>query len=141
MLHAGQIVKAQVLGIDTEKRQIKLSIRQLVPTSLGEYLAEHNQGDTVSGRVVETSAQSVLVELGEGIRAVCAITSAAPGAAAPVPGSGPDLSALTSMLNARWKGGPSPAATRPEPLAAGQVRSFRIARLDREREQIEVEPA
>ena len=141
VLHAGQIVKAQVLGIDTEKRQIKLSIRQLVPTSLGEYLAEHNQGDTVSGRVVETSAQSAMVELGEGIRAMCAITSATPGAAAPVPGSGPDLSALTSMLNARWKGGPSPAATRPEPLAAGQVRSFRIARLDREREQIEVEPA
>ena len=33
VLHAGQMVKAQVLGVDTEKRQIRLSMKQLVPTS------------------------------------------------------------------------------------------------------------
>jgi small subunit ribosomal protein S1 len=53
VLRAGQVVKAQVLAIDTEKRQIKLSMKQLIPTSIDEYIAEHKVGDTVSGRVVE----------------------------------------------------------------------------------------
>ena len=55
VLRAGQVVKAQVLAIDTEKRQIKLSMKQLVPTSIDEYIAEHKVGDQVSGRVVEAS--------------------------------------------------------------------------------------
>ena len=58
VLHVGQVVKAQVLGVDAEKRQIKLSMKQLVPTSFGEYLEEHKVGDVVSGRVVEQSAES-----------------------------------------------------------------------------------
>ena len=37
VLRVGQVVKAQVLAIDTEKRQIKLSMKQLVPTSIDEY--------------------------------------------------------------------------------------------------------
>ena len=57
VLRAGQIVKAQVLAVDAEKRQIKLSMKQLVPTGLGEYLEEHKQGDVVSGRVVEQGSR------------------------------------------------------------------------------------
>ncbi len=56
VLRAGQVVKAQVLAIDAEKRQIKLSMKQLIPTSIDEYIAEHKAGDMVSGRVVEESA-------------------------------------------------------------------------------------
>ena len=56
VLRANQVVKAQVLAIDTEKRQIKLSMKQLVPTSIDEYLAEHKAGDQVSGRAVRTIA-------------------------------------------------------------------------------------
>jgi small subunit ribosomal protein S1 len=41
LLKAGQIVKAQVLAIDMEKRQIKLSMKQLIPTDMDEYLEEH----------------------------------------------------------------------------------------------------
>jgi small subunit ribosomal protein S1 len=55
VLRAGQVVKAQVLAIDPEKRQIKLSMKQLIPTSIDEYIAEHKVGDTVSGRVIEQS--------------------------------------------------------------------------------------
>ncbi len=44
VLHVGEMVKAQVLGVDVEKRQIKLSMKQLVPTGLGEYLEEHAGG-------------------------------------------------------------------------------------------------
>jgi small subunit ribosomal protein S1 len=141
ILHAGEIVKAQVLGIDPEKRQIKLSMKQLVPTSLVEYLEEHKQGDVVSGRVVEQSPEFALVELGEGIRAVCKAAKASPAAAESKNTAGPDLSALTSMLNARWKGGAAPSGSKPEPLSVGQIRSFRLAKLDREAEKIELELA
>ena len=141
VLHAGQMVRAQVLGVDTEKRQIRLSMKQLVPTSYGEYLEEHKEGDVVSGRVVEQQAEEATIELGEGIRALCRMAGNAATAAAANPGGAADLSALTSMLKARWKGGAAPAGSQPEPLSVGQIRSFRIAKLDRETEKIELKLA
>jgi small subunit ribosomal protein S1 len=140
VLHVGQVVKAQVLGVDTEKRQIKLSMKQLVPTSFGEYLEEHKEGDVVSGRVVDESADGATIELGEGIRAMCEVTAAV-SPAANASGGAADLSALTSMLKARWKGGAAPAGSQPEPLSVGQIRSFRIAKLDREADKIELKLA
>ena len=141
VLRVGEIVKAQVVGIDAEKRQIKLSMKQLVPTSRGEYLEEHKEGDVVSGRVVEQTAESVVVELGEGIRAACPIVASAAAATESTSNAGVDLSSLTSMLSARWKGGATAAASKPEPLGLGQIRSFRIAKLDREAGTIELELA
>jgi small subunit ribosomal protein S1 len=139
VLRTGQMVKAQVVGVDPEKRQIKLSMKQLVPTGLDEYLEEHKEGDTVSGRVIDQSGDMATIELGEGIRATCRIATAA--TAAVETGSGgaaPDLSALTSMLNARWKTGSAAAKSQPQPLQAGQVRSFRIAGIDRDVRTVEV---
>ncbi len=141
VLRAGQIVKAQVLAVDTEKRQIKLSIKQLVPTSLGEYLEEHKEGDVVSGRVVKQSAESATIELGDGIRVLCRTAANASSAPENKSDAGVDLSALTSMLKARWKGGAAPAGKQPEPLGEGQIRSFRIVKLDRATEKIELELA
>ncbi len=141
VLRAGQIVKAQVLAVDTEKRQIKLSIKQLVPTSLGEYLREHNAGDVVSGRIVRQSPEATTVELGEGIRATCRTATNAPSTPESKSNVGADLSALTSMLQARWKGGAPPSGKQSEPLAEGQIRSFRIVKLDRATEKIEMELA
>src|SRR5271155_1918396 len=67
MLRLGQIVKAQVLVVDTEKRQLRLSMKQLVPSGLDEYLAEHKEGDVVPGRMVEITDGRARVELGEGV--------------------------------------------------------------------------
>ena len=143
VLRVGQIVKAQVLAVDVEKRQIKLSMKQLVPTSIKEYLEEHKVSDAVSGRVIEQTSDSATVELGEGIRATCRLTVSAPAAAAKKKtkesAAALDLSSLTSMLNARWKGGAAPSGAPSEPLAVGQIRSFRIVKLDRETEKIELE--
>lgn len=141
-LRVGQVVKAQVLAIDTEKRQIKLSMKQLVPTSIDEYLAEHKPGDVVSGRVVEETSGAATVELGEGILG----RSKAPAVAAAAPDGDPrtqraDLSSLSSLLQARWKGNAPAPASSPEALRAGQVRSFRIVKLDAQTKQIELEPA
>ena len=124
VLRAGQIVKAQVLAVDAEKRQIKLSMKQLVPTGLGEYLEEHKQGDVVSGRVVEQGPESAVIELGDGIRANCKLAAAAAPASENKSSSGADLSALTSMLQARWKGGAAPSAKQSEPLAEGPDSQF-----------------
>lgn len=142
VLRAGQVVKAQVLGIAPEKRQIKLSMKQLVPTSIDEYIAEHKPGDVVSGRVVEESPNGAWVELGEGIRAACrAAKSAKATATESKPAGKADLSSLTSMLQSRWKGSTAAPSAAPEPLHAGQIRSFRIAKLDPGSKSIEVELA
>jgi len=143
VLRAGQVVKALVLAIDTEKRQIKLSMKQLVPTSIDEYIAEHKAGDLVSGRVVELGAGTAVVELGEGMRAQCrlrAVAAAAPEAETK-PEAKADLSSLSSLLSARWKGNAPAATAKPEALSQGQIRSFRIVKLDAEAKKIEVELA
>ncbi len=141
MLKVGQVVKAQVLATDAERRLMRLSMKQLVPTGLDEYIAEHNAGDTVTGRVSEESNGVARVELGEGVFATCRISVKAPVAEETKPAAA-DLSSLTSMLQARWKGGGSSATTmKPETIHTGQVRSFRIVRLDPEAKTIELELA
>jgi len=155
VVREGQRVKAIVLAIDSAKRQIKLSMKQLIPTSIDEYIAEHKVGDSVSGRVVELTSSGAIVELGEGIRAAL-LAKKGGGAAAASPqkplgivaesgatlqSPAPDLSQLSSMLKARWQGNaPSPTAA-PEPLAEGQIRSFKITKLVTDSKKIEVEIA
>jgi small subunit ribosomal protein S1 len=141
VLRAGQIVKAQVLAIDTEKRQIKLSMKQLIPTSIDEYIAEHKPGDVVSGRVVDVFSGGATVELGEGIRSECRIIETAASSASTSAKPNVDLSSLSSMLQARWKGSAPSASSQPEPLSPGQIRSFKIVKLDAESKKIEVELA
>jgi len=142
VLRVGQLVKAQVLEIDTERRRLRLGMKQLVPTGLEEYIAEHQPGDVVTGRLVEISGGEARVELGEGIQATCRMAVADKGAETNAP-SAPkaDLSSLSSMLQARWKGGTSAGAPKREEARAGQVRSFRIARLDAAAKKIELELA
>ena len=138
LLRFGQIVKAQVLAIDVEKRQMRLGMKQLVPTGLDEYIAEHNEGDVVTGRLMDDSGAQARVELGDGIHAICKKPAAtAPKSEAPKE-SKADLSSLSSMLQARWKTG-SGGPPKAEPSRAGQVRSFRIVNLDREAKKIELE--
>jgi len=138
LLRVGQIVKAQVLAIDLEKRQIRLGMKQLVPTGLDEYIAEHNEGDVVTGRLMDDSGAQARVELGDGIHAICKKPAAtAPKSEAPKE-SKADLSSLSSMLQARWKTG-SGGPPKAEPSRAGQVRSFRIVNLDRAAKKIELE--
>ncbi|MGA2276103.1 MAG: S1 RNA-binding domain-containing protein [Terracidiphilus sp.] len=145
VLRAGQIVKAQILSIDAEKRQIKLSMKQLIPTEIDEYIAEHKVGDTVSGRVIEQSISLIHVELGDGIRAICRIKAGGvaivPAASEAKPNAKIDLSSLSSMLKDRWKGNASSPQAKAEALSEGQIRSFKITKLDAEGKKIELEQA
>ncbi|HXC41972.1 MAG TPA: S1 RNA-binding domain-containing protein [Candidatus Dormibacteraeota bacterium] len=145
VLRLGQVVKAQVLAVDTEKRQLRLSMKQLVPSGLDEYIVEHKEGDVVTGRVVDTSDGHASVELGEGIRAKCRLAGMAAESKLrnePAPSSSkPDLSSLGSMLQARWKGNAPAGATKAELVSAGQIRKFRIAKIDPAAKKIELELA
>ncbi|PYT31686.1 MAG: 30S ribosomal protein S1 [Acidobacteria bacterium] len=143
VLKPGQAVRAVVLEIDRQKRRIRLGLKQLQPTSIDEYIAEHKEGDLVSGRVSEVSRGRATVELGAGIKAsgnvdVGEATALAEASA----GARTDISSLSSMLSAKWKmgqhAGPSP---KREPVRPGQVRSFRIVKLDAAQKRIELELA
>ncbi len=142
-LRVGEVVKAQVLEIDREKRQLKLSIKQMVPTGIDEFLEEHVVGDTVTGRIIDIDrvANVARVELGEGIIAPCpvpALELVEEGPAAATSGGAVDLSQLGSLLSAKWKTAdalskPAKAAAgsgAPKTLSAGQVRSFRLTAVD-----------
>ncbi|HVP65145.1 MAG TPA: S1 RNA-binding domain-containing protein [candidate division Zixibacteria bacterium] len=141
VLKMGQVVKAMVLENDAEKRRIRLGQKQLIPTSLDEFIAEHKVGDQVTGRIVEVSGARATVELGEGIQANCQIEgSIAPKEETRSEGKA-DLSSLSSMLQARWKGQASENEPKRDSIVAGQVRSFKIVKLDADTKQIEVAPA
>ena len=145
ILKVGQVVKAKVLKLDTAERRIRLGLKQLEPTRTDEYLAEHNVGDKVTGRVVDASATRAKVELGEGVMAECKLSpppapveekkaEAAPAA---------DINSLSAMLKTRWKEGKSTPETKTDPNAVrgGQVRNFRIVAIDAEKKRIDLELA
>jgi small subunit ribosomal protein S1 len=156
VLRVGQTIRAQVLEFDRDKRRISLGMKQLVPTGLDEYLAEHKPGDLVTGRIVDISGPDARVELGEGIHASCRIPvpvqaekqteaekeKSEPGGNIEIPEQAkPNLTSLTSMLNARWKGTPSLVSSKAEAPSAGQIRGFRIAKLDPAAKKIQLELA
>jgi small subunit ribosomal protein S1 len=150
VLKVGQVVRAQVLENDREKRRLRLGLKQLLPTALDEYIAEHKDGDVVTGRVADVKGNRITVELGEGVQAHFSIAAeerkqeqrSAPSV---------DVSALSSMLASKWKGsaggsgGGAPAASDSGPKRdvpkLGQIRSFRITRLDAEKKKLEIELA
>jgi small subunit ribosomal protein S1 len=83
------------------------------------------------------------VELGENVHGVCVIAAQE---TKQEQRSGPvDVSTLSSMLTSKWKGsGSGPAggaesAPRTEPLKVGQIRTFRITKLDAEKKRIDLE--
>jgi small subunit ribosomal protein S1 len=166
-LKVGQTVRALVLEADKARRRIRLGLKQLVPTAADEYIAEHKEGDTVTGRVTDVTRNRATVELGEGVQGVCVIAERAEPkpvqkAAAPTAAPQPavDLTAFTSMLTSKWKGGgggssapstPASSLAAPPPapetdsksgaLKTGQVRSFQIKKIDADKKRIDLELA
>lgn len=140
-LKVGQTVRALVLAVDTEKRQLRLSMKQLVPTGVDEYIAEHKTGDVVSGRIADLSGNTARVELGEGTFGKCIIKAQAAQEASSGASQKADLSSLTSMLQAQWQSGTSSSKPKAGDVSVGQVRSFRITALEPKQKQIELELA
>jgi small subunit ribosomal protein S1 len=141
-LSTGQTVKAVVLELDRERRRIRLGIKQLEPTTIDTFIAEHKVGEVITGRLVDVSNGRAKAELGEGVFATCKIPTKREPAreATKAEPQRADVSSMTAMLTAKWKkGGGTDAPSAPEPARAGQVRSFRITLLDPAKKTIEVE--
>ncbi|MBV9303362.1 MAG: 30S ribosomal protein S1 [Acidobacteriaceae bacterium] len=139
-LAKGQPVKAAVIEIDRDRRRIRLSMKQLEPTSVDHYISDHRLGDTVNGRLVEVRGNKATVELGEGVLATCQLKPAQDKTPIQEKPKTADVSSLSAMLAEKWKQGGSAAATK-EAAREGQVRSFRIANLDPAKRLIELELA
>jgi small subunit ribosomal protein S1 len=139
VLRTGEVVKVKVLEVDREKRQLRLSMKQMVPTGLDEYIAEHKVGDVVTGRLTEISGNHATVELADGIQARGTLPAETTAVEQTQPAGQLDLSSFSSMLAAKWKNGPAVGTAKPEAPRAGQIRSFRITKLDGETKKIEVE--
>ena len=148
-LAKGTTVKAVVLELDSQKRRLRLGMKQLEPTTVDHYISEHHPGDTVSGRLVEVHGSRAKVELGEGVIVTCQLRKEEPASSAPPPESKPsqasDVGSLGAMLAAKWKtggaGGSTSSASAKSMARAGEVRSFKIANLDPAKKLIELELA
>jgi small subunit ribosomal protein S1 len=138
----GQRVRVVVLEVDRAKRRIRLGMKQLEPTTVDEYIAEHRSGEVVTGRLLQVEGREAKVELGEGVFAQCRLAVEIEPAGVAPESRAADLSSLSAMLSAKWKQGTTPvASTRREPARSGQIRSFRIITLDPASKTIEVELA
>ena len=135
----GQTVKALVLEIDKERRRVRLGMKQLEPTTVDHYIAEHKAGEKVSGRLMDVQGNRVKVELGEGVVGICQMKAKEekPAAVLEAPKSS-DVGSLSAMLSAKWKTGGASESTQ-EGIKAGQIMSFKIANLDPAKRLIELE--
>lgn len=140
VLKAGQTVRAQVLEFDRDRRRIRLGMKQLEPTSTDTFIAEHQVGETITGRVVDVKHDRMKVEVAEGVFATCRLTAEQQQETRETGAGKADLSTLTAMLAARWKSGPDLAAE-AKVARAGQIRQFRIAALDAQAKRIQLETA
>lgn len=139
MLTSGQVVKAAVVEVDKGKKRIRLSMKQLEPTSADIFISEHAVGDLLSGRVVEVHGTTAKIEISEGVHARCKVKEEAP--AKQQAAAAADLGDLAAMLASRWKSGPSSSASSKEGIRPNQIRRFKITALDNEARKIDVELA
>jgi small subunit ribosomal protein S1 len=147
LLNAGQVVKAQVLEIDKDRRRIRLGMKQLEPTSLDIFLQEHKVGDTMTGRVLEVSNTRARFEISEGVVATMKIEKAAEEEAASTAASSKvDVASATALLAAKWKSGGTTSSSgggkeKKDQLRPGQIRQVKISNIDPQTRRIEVELA
>ena len=64
----GQEIKAIVLAIDSERERISLGIKQLNEDPFTQWLSEHPKNSLIKGQVAEVEAQSILIDIGEGVK-------------------------------------------------------------------------
>ncbi|MBA3973700.1 MAG: 30S ribosomal protein S1 [Candidatus Solibacter sp.] len=137
-LTSGQVVKAAVVEVDKGKKRIRLSMKQLEPTSADVFISEHAVGDLLSGRVVEVHGAAAKIEISEGVHARCKLKDESP--AKQQAAAETDVTGLAAMLASRWKSGPAPSSGK-DSIRPNQIRSFKIVALDAEARKIDVELA
>jgi small subunit ribosomal protein S1 len=136
----GETVRAVVLDVDKDRRRIRMGIKQLQPTKVDLFIAEHQVGETVSGRISDVRGNLLKVEVGEGVLGECRLEEAKkddPRQAAASAAAGVDVGSLAAMLKGRWKEGKGgEAQPKASSLRAGMIRTFKISVLDPEHKRI-----
>lgn len=66
----GDELEAVILTIDVERERIALGLKQLSEDPIANFMASHEKGESVSGKIVEVDQKQAIVELADGIRAV-----------------------------------------------------------------------
>jgi len=90
--------------------------------------------------MTDVSSGRAKVELGEGIHGTCKLPNESAEKTEAAAEAASDVSSLSSMLAAKCKGGGgSGGGSKREPLRAGQIRSFKIVKLDAGAKRIELE--
>lgn len=141
VLAVGQTVRCVITEVDPEKRRIRLSMKQLEPTKADIWIAEHNAGDVITGRIAEVRDGRLNVDLGEGVRGVCRFETASKKEAAATNVQKADVSSAAALLAAKFKGS-LPAEKEAAPrFRAGETRSFKISVLDAQNKRIDLELA
>ena len=139
----GQVVRAIVLDIDKDRRRIRMGLKQLQPTKVDDFIAEHKVGEVISALITDVRGNNLKMEVSEGVIADCKLeetkkeeAKAAAESSAPTA----DLGSLAAMLKGRWKEGKGgDPAPKPSTLKPGLVRSVKILTLDAEHKKITVE--
>lgn len=130
VVKVGDVVKAQVLEFDKERRRIRLGMKQLLPTKVDNFIEEHQVGETLSGRVAEVRGSLVKVEVSEGVFGEYRLPEEKKSAESKAAAGNVDVSALGAMLKARWKEGKGEGGGKENVLKPGQIRSFKVASMD-----------
>jgi small subunit ribosomal protein S1 len=138
VLSMGQTVRCVVTEVDRERRRLRLSMKQLEPTKADLWIAEHKEGDTVTGRVVDVRDNRLQVELGEGVTGVCRLASAEKGASGGASNSQKaDVASAAALLAAKFKQGLAPQESGPK-IRSGETRKFSIAQIDQQKKRIDL---
>lgn len=137
----GETVRAVVLDVDKDRRRIRLGLKQLQPTKVDLFIAEHQVGETISGLITDVRNNNIRIEVSEGVIADCKLeepkkeepkAEAAAGSA--------DVGSLAALLKGRWKEGKGgDSAPKANNLRAGMVRTVKILSLDAEHKKVTVE--
>jgi small subunit ribosomal protein S1 len=129
-----------VLEFDKDKRRIRLGMKQLEPTKADLWIAEHQVGEVLTGRVADIREGRAQIELGEGISGLCRFATETKGGASAANVQKVDVSSAASLLAAKFKKGVGAPETGPK-LRIGETRSFRIAALDAQKKRVDLELA
>jgi small subunit ribosomal protein S1 len=141
-LAVGQTVRAQVIELDNQRRQVRFSMKQLEPTAADHWIAEHQVGETITGRVVDVSSTQAKVEIGEGVHGFCKLLQSEEKQSGSGGSKPADLAAMTALLTQKWKGGGSgPSSGDSNALRGGQIRQFKIVAMDPQNKRVTLELA
>jgi small subunit ribosomal protein S1 len=138
VLSVGQTVRCVVTEVDRERRRLRLSMKQLEPTKADLWLAEHKEGDTVTGRVLEVRESRVQVELGEGVTGICRLATSEKAQNAGRNAQKADVASAAALLAAKFKQGASPQPDSAPKIRPGETRRFSIRQIDPQKKRIDL---